>query len=62
MGLMTSLAAVVTFYTVVIGIAGALVAASVLALGGEAVSRNHTLRVRRHESLPTYYRHLILGH
>ncbi|GAA1777542.1 hypothetical protein [Nostocoides vanveenii] len=62
MGLMTSLAAVVTFFTVVIGIAGALLAASVLVLGGEAVVRNHTLRGRRQESVPTYYRHLVLGH
>jgi hypothetical protein len=29
---------------------------------GQSVVRHHRARVARHESIPTYYRHLVLAH
>ncbi|CCH75672.1 conserved exported hypothetical protein [Nostocoides australiense Ben110] len=55
-------AAVATFLTVVLAIAGALVALALLAAAGDFLARNHTMRVRRHQSVPVYYRHLVTGH
>ncbi|MBK6885823.1 MAG: hypothetical protein IPH03_04755 [Tetrasphaera sp.] len=62
MGLMTHLAATATFLTVVLAIVAAIFGVTLLLLGGDFLARNHTLRVRRHQSVPVYYRHLVLGH
>jgi len=35
--------------------------ASIVVLG-QSVARHHRTRVARHESIPTYYRHLVLAH
>ena len=31
-------------------------------VSGQSVVRHHRARVARHESIPTYYRHLVLPH
>ena len=33
-----------------------------LAVLGQSVARHHRLRVARHQSIPTYYRRLVLAH
>lgn len=56
------LSAVVAYLTILLIIAGALLALSVVALAGDFLIRNHAVRLRRHQSVPSYYRHLVLGH
>ena len=50
--------------TLVVLAAVAALAAVVLmgTLLGRATVTHHRLRVARHESIPTYYRHLAVGH
>ena len=43
----------------VLAIVGSLASLAVL---GQSVARHHRTRVARHESIPTYYRHLVLAH
>ncbi|MFN8097556.1 MAG: hypothetical protein U0Q21_04610 [Dermatophilaceae bacterium] len=59
---MTYLASVATYLTIVLSVAATLLGLAVLALGADFAARNHAVRVRRHESIPAYYRHLALGH
>jgi len=43
----------------VLALAGSLASIAVL---GQSVAHHHRTRVARHESIPTYYRHLVLAH
>jgi hypothetical protein len=42
-----------------LAIVGGIASVTVL---GQSVVRHHRVRVARHESIPTYYRHLVLAH
>ena len=55
------LSAVVPFTVVVALLALVGSIASVTVIGQSAV-RHHRLRVARHQSIPTYYRRLVLAH
>ena len=55
------LSAVLPFAVIVALLALVGSIASVTVIGQSAV-RHHRLRVARHESIPTYYRHLVLAH
>ena len=43
----------------VLALVGSLASLSVL---GQSVARHHRTRVARHQSIPTYYRRLVLSH
>jgi hypothetical protein len=55
------LSAVAPFAVVlaVVAFVGSVASLSVL---GQSVARHHGLRVARHQSIPTYYRRLVLAH
>jgi hypothetical protein len=55
------LSAAVPFVVIValLAIVGGIASVTVL---GQSVVRHHRVRVARHESIPTYYRHLVLAH
>jgi hypothetical protein len=55
------LSAVVPFVVVValLALVGSIASATVLA---QSTVRHHRTRVARHESIPTYYRRLVLAH
>ena len=55
------LSAVVPFFVVValLAVAGSIVSVTVLS---QTAVRHHRARVARHQSIPTYYRHLVLAH
>jgi len=55
------LPAVLPFVVIValLALAGSIASVTVL---GQSVVRHHRTRVARHESIPTYYRHLVLAH
>ena len=42
-----------------LALVGGIAAATVL---GQSVVRHHRTRLARHESIPAYYRHLVLAH
>ena len=44
---------------VVLALIGSLASLAVLS---QSVVRHHRTRLARHESIPTYYRHLVLAH
>ncbi len=49
------------FLVALFAVAAVAVALSVAALASEIV-RHRTARLARHQSVPTYYRHLVLAH
>jgi hypothetical protein len=55
------LSAVLPFAVIValLAIVGGIASVTVL---GQSVAFHHRARVARHESIPTYYRHLVLAH
>ena len=55
------LSAAVPFFVVValLALAGGIASVTVLS---QSVVRNHRTRLARHESIPTYYRRLVLSH
>jgi hypothetical protein len=55
------LTAVIPFVVIValLALAGGIASVTVL---GQSVARHHRTRLARHESIPTYYRHLVLAH
>ena len=55
------LSAVVPFFVVfaLLALAGSIVSVTVLA---QAAISHHRTRVARHQSIPTYYRRLVLAH
>jgi len=55
------LSAVIPFLVVValLAVAGSIASVTVLS---QSVVSHHRTRVARHESIPTYYRHLVLAH
>jgi hypothetical protein len=55
------LSGVLPFFLVValVAVAGVVTSLTVL---GRAVAHHHSLRVARHQSIPTYYRRLVLAH
>ena len=55
------LSAVIPFVVIVALLALVGSIASVTVIGQSAV-RHHRLRVARHQSIPTYYRRLVLAH
>ena len=55
------LSAVIPFFVVValLAVVGSIASVTVLS---QSVVRNHRTRVARHQSIPTYYRQLVLAH
>jgi len=55
------LTAVIPFVVIValLALAGGIASVTVLR---QSVARHHRTRLARHESIPTYYRHLVLAH
>jgi hypothetical protein len=55
------LSAVIPFAVIValLALVGGIASVTVL---GQSVVHHHRARVARHESIPTYYRHLVLAH
>jgi hypothetical protein len=55
------LSAVLPFVVIValLALVGGIASVTVL---GQSVVRHHRTRVARHESIPAYYRHLVLAH
>ncbi|HCB04360.1 MAG TPA: hypothetical protein PLZ93_08300 [Nocardioides sp.] len=55
------LSAVLPFVVIValLALVGSIASVTVL---GQSVVRHHQLRVARHQSIPTYYRRLVLAH
>jgi len=55
------LSGVLPFVVIValLALVGGIASVTVL---GQSVVRHHRNRVARHESIPTYYRHLVLAH
>jgi hypothetical protein len=55
------LTAVIPFVVVValLALVGGIASVTVLA---QSVAGHHRTRLARHESIPTYYRHLVLAH
>ena len=55
------LTGIIPFVVIValLALAGGIASVTVL---GQSVVRNHRTRVARHESIPTYYRRLVLSH
>ena len=49
-------------FVVVLAVLAAAGAVASLAVLGRTVAHHHRVRVTRHESIPTYYRHLVLAH
>ena len=62
MGTMTYLATVTTFLTGLVAVAAIVFGVALVALAVPPVRRNHTVRINRHESSPTYYRGVVFGH
>ena len=61
MGTMTYLATVTTFLTGLCAVAAIVFGASLGALPAPPVRRNHTVRINRQESIPTYHRGRVSG-
>jgi hypothetical protein len=59
--MMYDLSAAVPFVVVValLALAGGIASVTVL---GQSLARHHGARVARHQSIPTYYRRLVLAH
>ena len=55
------LPAVIPFFVVValLALVGSIASVTVV---GQSLARHHRTRVARHESIPTYYRRLVLAH
>ncbi|QIG42137.1 hypothetical protein G5V58_04565 [Nocardioides anomalus] len=55
------LSGVLPFFVVIalLAVAGAVASLTVL---GREVTHHHRVRVARHQSIPTYYRRLVLAH
>ena len=55
------LSAVLPFFVVValLALVGSIASVTVV---GQSLARHHRTRVARHESIPTYYRRLVLAH
>lgn len=62
MGTMTYLATVTTFLTGLVSAAAIVLGIALIALATPAIRSNHTARINRHESIPTYYRGVVFGH
>ena len=62
MGTLSAVAFVATWLSVIIAVAGALVALGVAYGLGLFFHRAHADRVARHESITTYYRHHAFAH
>ena len=58
------LSALLPFFLVfaVLAVAGSLVSIALLGRTVARHHRHHRLRVARHQSIPAYYRRLVLGH
>ena len=59
---MNCVATVPTFLAGLVAVAAVVFGVALVALAVPPVRRNHTVRINRHESIPTYYRGVVFGH